>query len=341
MKKLFALLLTLALVLSFGVTALAAEPTTMTSAPTTYEALIKTYDLVGTDDTTLYPAETLTFTSTPAVGNPDTTNLTVNNLVVTGNKDQKLVINVPAYSKVGVYHYTITENAGNTQGVTYTNGAVELSVLVEYDYNDTDGDGYGLKATIGVTNSAGEGEEAVKHNTFTNTYSLGSLTVSKEVAGNLASQTQKFDIDVTFTSDKPVLSTITCGDGQTITSANWTLAESVYTAKVTVKLSHGDNVTFSNIPAGVTYTVVEQAKHEAADPNGSNPETGYTVTYADEKSAGTITADTVDTVKVVNTKGTAVNTGVVLDSLPYILLIAVAVVAVVLFTARKRRNREA
>ncbi len=340
MKKLFALLLTLALVLSFGITAMAAEPIT-TSKATTYEALIKTYNVVGGNDATLYPAETLSFTSTPAVGNPDTTNLTVNDLEVTGNTKQKLVINVPAYSKVGVYHYTITENAGNTQGVTYTNGAVELSVLVEYDYNDTDGDGYGLKATIGVTNSAGEGEEAVKHDTFTNTYSLGSLTVSKEVAGNLASQTQKFSIDVTFTSDKPVLSTITCGDGQTITSANWTLADSVYTAKVTVKLAHGDNVTFSNIPAGVTYTVVEQAKHEAADPNGSNPETGYTVTYADEKSAGTITADTVDTVKVVNTKGTTVNTGVVLDSLPYILLIAVAVVAVVLFTARKRRNREA
>ena len=336
MKKLFALLLTLALVLSFGVTALAAEPTTMTSAPTTYEALIKTYDLVGTDDTTLYPAETLTFTSTPAVGNPDTTNLTVNNLVVTGNKDQKLVINVPAYSKVGVYHYTITENAGNTQGVTYTNGAVELSVLVEYDYNDTDGDGYGLKATIGVTNSAGEGEEAVKHNTFTNTYSLGSLTVSKEVAGNLASQTQKFSIDVTFTSDKPVLSTISYGGDKSIAPEAW--GEGSVT--VTVELTHGQDVTFSNIPAGVTYTVVEQAKHEAADPNGSNPETGYTVTYADEKSAGTITADTVDTVKVVNTKGTTVNTGVVLDSLPYILLIAVAVVAVVLFTVRKRRNRE-
>ena len=340
MKKLFALLLTLALVLSFGITAMAAEPV-MTSKATTYEALIKTYNVVGGNDATLYPAETLTFTSTPAVSNPDPTNLTVNDLEVTGNTKQKLVINVPAYSKVGVYHYTITENAGNTQGVTYTNGAVELSVLVEYDYNDTDGDGYGLKATIGVTNTAGEGEEAVKHNTFTNTYSLGSLTVSKEVAGNLASQTQEFDIDVTFTSDKPVLSTITCGDGQTITSANWTLADSVYTAKVTVKLAHGDNVTFSNIPAGVTYTVVEQAKHEAADPNGSNPETGYTVTYADEKSAGTITADTVDTVKVVNTKGTTVNTGVVLDSLPYILLIAVAVVGVVLFTARKRRNREA
>lgn len=336
MKKLFALLLTLALVLSFGVTALAAEPTTTTSAPATYEALIKTYNVVGGNDATLYPAETLTFTSTPAVDNPDPTNLTVNDLEVTGNTNQKLVINVPAYSKVGVYHYTITENAGNTQGVTYTNGAVELSVLVEYDYNDTDGDGYGLKATIGVTNSAGEGEEAVKHNTFTNTYSLGSLTVSKEVAGNLASQTQKFSIDVTFTSDKPVLSTISYGGDKSIAPEAW--GEGSVT--VTVELTHGQDVTFSNIPAGVTYTVVEQAKHEAPDPNGSNPETGYTVTYADEKSAGTITADTVDTVKVVNTKGTTVNTGVVLDSLPYILLIAVAVVAVVLFTVRKRRNRE-
>ena len=337
MKKLFALLLTLALVLSFGITAMAAEPV-MTSKATTYEALIKTYNVVGGNDATLYPAETLTFTSTPAVSNPDPTNLTVNDLEVTGNTKQKLVINVPAYSKVGVYHYTITENAGNTQGVTYTTDAVNVSVLVEYDYTDEDGDGYGLKATIGVTNAAGEGEGELKHDTFTNTYSLGSLTVSKEVAGNLASQSQEFAIDVTFTSDKPVLSTITCGDGQTITSANWTQAESVYTAKVTVKLIHGQDVTFNNIPAGVTYTVVEQAKHEAPDPNGSNPETGYTVTY--EGETGTIAENVTAAAKVINTKGTTVNTGVVLDSLPYVLLIAVAVVAVVLFTVRKRRNRE-
>lgn len=338
MKKLFALLLTLALVLSFGITAMAAEPV-MTSKATTYEALIKTYNVVGGNDATLYPAETLTFTSTPAVGNPDPTNLTVNDLEVTGNTKQKLVINVPAYSKVGVYHYTITENAGNTQGVTYTTDAVNVSVLVEYDYNDKDGDGYGLKATIGVTNAAGEGEGELKHNTFTNTYSLGSLTVSKEVAGNLASQSQEFAIDVTFTSDQPVLSTITCGDGQTIVpNEDWSLVDGVYTAMVTVKLIHGQDVTFNNIPAGVTYTVVEQAKHEAADPNGSNPETGYTVTY--EGETGTIAENVAAAAKVVNTKGTTVNTGVVLDSLPYVLLIAVAVVAVVLFTVRKRRNRE-
>lgn len=333
MKKLFALLLTLALVLSFGVTALAAEPA-MTSPEFTTDIVLKDYNLVGTETADLYPAETLTFTSTPVEGNPDMSkNLTVSDLDVAGNADQKLTINVPAYDKVGVYHYTITENVGNTQGVTYTTGSVELSVLVQYDYTDENQDGYGLKATIGVTISE---EDNQKHDTFTNTYSLGSLTVSKEVAGNLASQTQKFSIDVTFTSDKPVLSTISYGGDKSIAPEAW--GEGSVT--VTVELTHGQDVTFSNIPAGVTYTVTEQAKHEAADPNGSNPETGYTVTYADEKSAGTITADTVDTVKVVNTKGTTVNTGVVLDSLPYILLIAVAVVAVVLFTARKRRNRE-
>ena len=112
----------------------------------------------------------------------------------------------------------------------------------------------------------------------------------------------------------------------------------MYTTMVTVKLIHGQDVTFNNIPAGVTYTVTEQAKHEAPDPNGSNPETGYTVTY--EGETGTIAENVTAAAKVINTKGTTVNTGVVLDSLPYVLLIAVAVVAVVLFTVRKRRNRE-
>ena len=59
-----------------------------------------------------------------------------------------------------------------------------------------------------------------------------------------------------------------------------------------------------------------------------------------EGETGTIAENVTAAAKVINTKGTTVNTGVVLDSLPYVLLIAVAVVAVVLFTVRKRRNRE-
>ncbi len=53
------------------------------------------------------------------------------------------------------------------------------------------------------------------------------------------------------------------------------------------------------------------------------------------KQDGTIGAAS-DAVPITNTKGTTVDTGVVLDSLPYILLIAVAMVGVVAFTAKKR-----
>ena len=75
---------------------------------------------------------------------------------------------------------------------------------------------------------------------------------------------------------------------------------------------------------------------------------GYTVTEADYSSedytqkivfsddANKKIDSASDTVNITNTKGTTVDTGVVLDSLPYILLIAVAVVGVVAFTAKKR-----
>lgn len=340
MKKLFALLLTLVLVLSFGVTALAVGSPNMTSEATTYSNLVKVkYTSVPTGS--LFPKETLSFTSTADSSNPDTdtsVNLQVNPLTINGNDNQYLTIQVPSYDTVGLYHYTITMDEGNTQGVTYSDEEIKISVLVEYDYKSANQDGYGLKATVGITLS-GDGQ---KHNTFTNMYSLGSLKVSKEVTGNLGSQSQKFDIDVTFSSNKPVLSDITYGGGEVDNPVSWSQSESgsEYTATVTVQLAHGENVTFSDIPAGVTYTVTEQAKHEVQDPNGSNPKTGYTVTYEAGKNDGTIVAKTLDTVKVINTKSTSVDTGIVLDSLPYVLLIAVAVVGVVIFTARKRSHRE-
>ena len=65
---------------------------------------------------------------------------------------------------------------------------------------------------------------------------------------------------------------------------------------------------------------------------------GYTTAYSGNEN-GTINAVT-DTVTITNTKNSTVDTGIVLDSLPYVLLIAVAVVGVVIFTARKRSHRE-
>ena len=172
-----------------------------------------------------------------------------------------------------------------------------------------------------------------------NKYDLGTLTIDKNVTGNLASQTQKFDIDVTFTSDKPVLSAIS--GAADIAVSEWTLGEdNKYTVTETVSLAHGDSVaTFSNIPAGVSYTVAEQSKHTEADANGSDISKGYTASYTNAND--NIAADTTSAATVLNTKGTTVDTGITMDSLPYIMLIAfVAVIGAVMLIKRLKASND-
>lgn len=327
-KKILAAMLALVLALAMGTAALA-EGEPLSSDPASYEAVIKTYLLTGATDAALYPAETLNFISTPAQDNPDTTNLTVDPLAVTGNANQKLTINVPSFTKVGLYHFTIAETAGATQGVTYTGDTVAVSVLVAYNYDEGK-----LDATVGVT-QINDG----KKDTFTNAYGVGHLTVDKTVSGNLAKKDQPFTLHVTFASDKAVLSPITYGGNQTITPADWTQSDNGWTVARDIELAaDGAVVTFANIPAGVTYTVAEDAKHAAADPNGSDGSKGYTVTYTGEQ--GAIAANATAQAVVNNHKSAVVDTGVSLDNLPYVLLLALAVVGLGVFVARKRLARE-
>ena len=158
------------------------------------------------------------------------------------------------------------------------------------------------------------------------------LSVKKLVTGNLGDRDKEFNVKVTFTAptDKEVESVISYTDGtaQTIATSAWKEKNGSKQAEVTITLKHDETVTFTNIPYGVTYKVEET----------SYQDDGYTTTYSGNEN-GTINAVT-DTVTITNTKNSTVDTGIVLDSLPYVLLIAVAVVGVVIFTARKRSHRE-
>lgn len=182
------------------------------------------------------------------------------------------------------------------------------------------------KMRVAAVHTEGEGEE--KSDEIAYTYSAGSLSVTKNVTGNLGDQTKEFNVTVTFTAPEAgvvnsTISYIVDGETKTIAPAAW----EGDTASVRIALHHEETVTFTNIPYGVTYTVEEDADSAA----------GYEVSYTDNQN-GTIDAAS-DTVIVTNNKGTTVDTGVVLDSLPYILLIAVALVGVVAFTAKKRIAR--
>ena len=215
------------------------------------------------------------------------------------------------FPNVGVYTYKVTEVAGDTAGVTYDSREMELKATVHY----ADG-----KLVVDYAFRP-DGADSAKGKDIENTYSAGALTVGKKVTGNLGDKNKKFDIDVTFTApaDKTVKSTITYGDNQ-ILPKEWNGG----TVTKTISLANGEAVKFENVPYGVTYTVKE---HDYTD---------YKVSYEDE--TGEINASAA-TAGVINNKPGSVDTGVILHSAPYILLLAgVGAAAVAFLILRKHRE---
>lgn len=338
MKKFLSILLALALVLSLGTVAFATggEP------GTTYEdqgavTLKKIYKLEN--ESTTSPAENFTFSAVTCdavegVGNDVTKENaplpTVSPVqfeegtATTEGKEGTFTITLPEiseYKSVGVYTYSFTENTGTTAGVEYSTQKIELKVYVL-----NDGNGSYIRVPSIVTKVGDEKLESIE-----NTYSAGSLAVTKNVTGNLGDKQKDFNVTVTFTAPEgtTVNSEISYTDGEskTIAPTNW----SSNTATAVIALKDGETVTFTNIPYGVTYTVVED-NYEADD---------YETEYNFEDSAKKIDSKK-DTVTITNEKNVdeVIETGVFMDSLPYVLLLAGACAGLVVFFARRRMTHK-
>lgn len=342
MRRILAMLLALTLVFSMSAAAFAAETGKATADYRSEEKVAditieKLYEINASDNALLYPQETLSFTAVPDAANPDSTNLTIDDLVVAGNADQALTIHLPVYSLVGTYKYTITETTvEEKQGVTYSEAAIAVTVLVTYNYEEEK-----LDAQIVLSTVTEDGEGKV--DTFVNQYDVGKLTLSKTVTGNLGAKDVYFDIEVTFNSEKAVASDIPVTGGSweenpdVIAISDWTQGDGGWTCTKVFKLKDSDLLTFADIPAGVSYSVEEDAKHLVGEDGfdvNSDPDTDYTVTYSGE--TGTIEAAATAEAAVENEKKTAVETGVILDSMPYVLMLTAAAAGLVLLSGKKR-----
>lgn len=322
-------LLALTLALGMSVSAFAAgEPTVK-----------KDYQLTNAGTTS--PEETFQFTvekvgvtdGTKADGSPltkdDMPNLTIEDVSYadgeagSANSVKPLVVKADrAFPNVGIYTYTVTEEAGDTAGVTYNGKTMTLMATVHYDKNNEMVTSYAFK------------DKETKISNIVNTYSAGTLNVGKRVVGNLGDRTKKFDIKVTFTApeNQTVRSTITYGDEKnpkTITPEDFAKNPD-HAVTVTISLASDQSMQFKNVPYGVKYTVKE------------NEYKGYTPVYSYAGEGADHYEGTIDTALMIahidNEKEGEVDTGVILHSAPYILLLAGVGAAAVAFLILKKHR---
>lgn len=248
-----------------------------------------------------------------------------------------ITIQLPTYEKVGIYKYTLEEEAGSTAGVTYYGNEIKLVVTV---VNDSTG-----KVRVAAVHTEAENEnggfdsitkgESSKSDTFANTYKANELEVSKDVTGNMGDKEKLFQFHVTFTKksteDAPELIKYEDATGKH-TIAFGTNGK----ATVDFKLKDDSELHFTNIPEGVSYTVWEDSY--ATD--GYKTYIGSETEDNEDSSAkGTATTEKA-AVAFINHKGGDVDTGVILDNAPYILMLAVVAGGAMTLVIKKRREEE-
>ena len=185
LKKTIRRLGALAMVLAMAVSVFAVN------ASAANEGLKKAYTKVGS--ATVTPDEELSFTvsdwSATDYSNQDY--VTKNNIphdvtITKAANASDFTITTPELSGIGTFTYEMVENDAKTAGVTY--GAT-FNLVIQRTWVDKE-----IVEAIYLNN----GTEKV--DTISNTFSAGTLTVSKTVTGAMGNKTKKFNFTITLTA---------------------------------------------------------------------------------------------------------------------------------------------
>lgn len=292
----------------------------------------------------------------------------------TGKTSKKGQITFPTYTEAGKYEYTVTETqtvdpavvndehekmimsqAEYTMDVYVTDGATgtEISNIVVNKVKDDAGQTATGKVDIGNTDT----------NTFnfTNTYvqeagtgtdptdpdptyhKFGSLNVSKKIVnanGTTTTPDDEFAFTATFAF--PAGTNASTLGGIKANGGDVTLAEG---GTYTFHLKANKNMKFTGVPVGTTITVKESAAKNYKGSaeitiNGTKLTPVAATSYNTELTAvnSQKLGQKQNTVDVTNTYNDVPVTGIIMNTLPYVLMIALCGVALIAFVGFKRRR---
>lgn len=344
-KKIGALILAGTMLLSMGTTVFAAGEST---APDVNQngtvPITKEFEMA---DGLRTPAATFKFTATSQT--PDALPATIANVSFTEGQTgtligEKYVLEGTTaisfqgtWPHVGEYVYTVTEKQESMPNVTYDDSIYTLRVYVINGTNGLEVEKITAQGANGKTDKI----------LFTNTYAKNdaTLTIEKNTTGKYADKTQEFNFEITFTKSP-------MSDQTTFTGKIG--SEPVECTAGTAKpftLADGERLVFHDLPVGTTYVVKELDALDGYTPSVTVVENRTTTVNRTAAQEG----DALDTLKeggkrnlvgeyenkvtFTNThKGGVVPTGILMNNLPFILLVAVAIVAFVSLAVIKRRR---
>lgn len=262
------------------------------------------------------------------------------------------IVDLPDYLVPGKYTYILQENDPNVAGVVPNTNYYQVTVWALQDEANTTGGnhikdcGVKLSQVQLVDGAYVEVSGKGKLSSVENTYQAGTVTVTKNVTGNMGDKSTKFSFKVVLESTKPVNSVV--AGNKTFEFATTPNVNGKYTAEQTYELADGETWTITNLPFGVTYTVYEMSGTTAVEDQGTLvvAEDGadsktYKVTYTsqsgslNEETEGHKIAATVE-----NNCGAEIDTGVILDNAPYILMLTVVAAGAMTLVIKKRREEE-
>ena len=311
--------------------------------------------------------ETFSFTATQVAGS--TADVTIPNIsfsgTETGTTTQRAQVSFPtSWPDAGKYEYTVKETeatpaiTGEHQkmimDVYVINGdnGLEISNIIvnktkddkgtavtgKVDISNTDKNGFNFTNTY--VQEDGTGTDPVNPGPDYTTY--GSLDVSKKIktdAADTADTNKEFEFTADFTFPNGTDAT-TLGAKATIGDSTTSITGTSHT----FKLKHGQDVKFTGLPVGTKISVTESAtpNYKGSAEVVINNGTKEAVAETKYNEALTVSDKTLgqykNTVDVTNTYNYVPATGIIMNTLPYVLMIALCGAALMAFVAFKRRR---
>ena len=365
----------LAIVAAGAMTMGLAMPTSVFAAEGDTTTTVKEAYISKTFNTEVGKTETFSFTAEQVGGN--TANVTIPDISFsatdTGTKTKRVQVSFPTnWPDAGKYEYTVTET-GASPAITDTKHQTMIMSKAEYTmdvYVSNNGTGLEISNIIvnktkddkgapdtGKVNIGNTDENGFK---FTNTYvqeagtgpdptnpdptynTDGSLNVTKaiEVAnGGTLDKDKEFAFTAKFTfptgTDANTLGGVKDANGNKITINEG--------GTYTFNLKANGNMKFTGVPVGTQTSVVESAtpnyKGSAESVfNGVSQTKKEATKYNEAITVANTLGQKQNKVDVTNTYNYVPTTGIIMNTLPYVLMIALCGAALIAFVAFKRRR---